>query len=205
MSALLLLALGTADAPDPRTCRLWTPAVAEVWPLVKAAAARYQVDDTLLLGVIQHESSFKPQLVSRAGARGLMQVMPFHAEAGENLFDPATNIALGTRLLAWLLNRYGDTKIALAAYNRGHGYMDGRLNQVAMPLIPRETTSAYIEPVLRYQSAFKRCLGRPTLPSVAWLVAGVLGALWLAKPRRWLGKLLGTEKRRRGRRRGKSA
>jgi len=194
-----LLAFGSSppETANLRTCRLWTPAVAQAWPLVKAAARRHNVDDTLLLGIIQHESSFRPRLTSSAGARGLMQVMPLHAKGGEDLYDPDTNVEIGTRLLAWLLRRYGDTKLALAAYNRGHGYIDGRLKSLSAPVIPHWTTSAYVKPVLRYQSAFKRCLGRPEGPNVALLVAGVLGGLWLLNPRYWLKKLTGKRRRRR--------
>ena len=84
----------------------------------------YAVPPALVRAVIAVESAWRPRAVSRAGARGLMQLMPETAKktgvhAGE-LFEPQRNILAGTRLLAVLLRHYnGDLVSALVAYNAG--------------------------------------------------------------------------------------
>src|SRR5207249_2601250 len=95
------------------------------WETVRAAARAHGVDPLLVLAVIRQESLFEPEAVSSAGARGLMQLLPATARqlAGADaaaLADVATNIDLGTRLLARLLRQYGGATVkALAAYNGG--------------------------------------------------------------------------------------
>ncbi|MBC1904638.1 lytic transglycosylase domain-containing protein [Listeria innocua] len=85
--------------------------------LIKAAATKYGVPEALIKRVIQVESNFNPNVVSSAGATGLMQLM-----YGSNRTDPATNIDAGTKQLAGYIKKYdGDLKLALAAYNAGPG------------------------------------------------------------------------------------
>ncbi len=107
--------------------------------IIQEAGQRYRVDPVLIRAVIQAESGGNPLAVSRAGARGLMQLMPeTAAELGvTNPFDPAQNIMGGTSYLRRLLDRYrGDVKLALAAYNWGMGNLEKRPEA-----IPRETKS----------------------------------------------------------------
>ncbi|HAA6942939.1 TPA_asm: lytic transglycosylase domain-containing protein, partial [Listeria monocytogenes] len=85
--------------------------------LIKTSAAKYGVPEALIKRVIQVESNFNPNVVSSAGATGLMQLM-----YGSNRTDPATNIDAGTKQLAGYIKKYdGDLKLALAAYNAGPG------------------------------------------------------------------------------------
>ncbi|MBC2254793.1 transglycosylase [Listeria ivanovii] len=85
--------------------------------LIQTAAAKYDVPEALIKRVIQVESNFNPNVVSSAGATGLMQLM-----YGTNRTDPATNIDSGTKQLAGYIKQYdGDLKLALAAYNAGPG------------------------------------------------------------------------------------
>ncbi|MBC1968611.1 lytic transglycosylase domain-containing protein [Listeria marthii] len=85
--------------------------------LIKTAAAKYGVPEALIKRVIQVESNYNPNVVSSAGATGLMQLM-----AGSNRTDPATNIDAGTKELAGYIKKYdGDLRLALAAYNAGPG------------------------------------------------------------------------------------
>ena len=91
-------------------------------PLVNAAAAQHGVDAEFIACVIEAESGFNPAAVSRAGARGLMQLMPSTAMQYrvDNPFDPGSNILGGTRHLKALLRKYrGNMRLALAAYNAG--------------------------------------------------------------------------------------
>jgi soluble lytic murein transglycosylase-like protein len=89
---------------------------------IREAAALYQIDASLIRSVMQAESAFDPSAVSRAGAMGLMQLMPDIAEAFgvERPFDPRENIMGGARLLRELLDQHhGNVKLAVASYNAG--------------------------------------------------------------------------------------
>jgi peptidoglycan lytic transglycosylase len=97
---------------------------------VDEAARRSGLDPYLVAAVVREESSYYPRAISRAGARGLMQLMPATArpmadlrglafEGGELLDDPRANLDLGAAFLAGLLKEFGDARLALAAYNAG--------------------------------------------------------------------------------------
>jgi soluble lytic murein transglycosylase len=96
---------------------------------LKRAAARQKVDPMLVAGIIRQESAFQADAVSRAGAVGLMQVLPktghkvarqLHVRyARARLLDPEYNLQLGTRYLADLLSTLGTPESALAAFNAG--------------------------------------------------------------------------------------
>ncbi len=80
------------------------------------------VDPNLLAVVMQIESCGDPRALSRAGAAGLFQVMPFHFHFGENPFNPDTNALRGTGYLSRSLEAAGgNARLALAGYNGGIG------------------------------------------------------------------------------------
>ena len=119
------------------------------------AAEQHGVDAILLKAVARAESCFDPLAVSRAGARGLMQLMPPTAlDMGVNdIHDLEQNLMGGARYLSAMLSRYSnDLELALAAYNAGPGNVD-RYNGIP----PFRETQRYIESVkafrARYQSA----------------------------------------------------
>lgn len=92
--------------------------------IIKKAAERFQIPERLISSVIKHESNFNSHTVSRAGAQGLMQLMPGTARflGVTNSFDPEQNINGGARYLRQMLDQFnGDMKLALAAYNAGPG------------------------------------------------------------------------------------
>lgn len=91
--------------------------------LFEAASARYGVSAELLSAVAKQESGYNPGVTSPAGAQGLMQLMPATAEGlgVNNSFDPAQAVDGAARLLKSLLDRFGSTELALAAYNAGPG------------------------------------------------------------------------------------
>ena len=89
---------------------------------IAEAARRYGVPFSLIKAIIKVESNFDPDAVSRAGARGLMQIMPNTARAlgVKDCFDPRENILGGARYFRGLLVRFEqDLPLALAAYNAG--------------------------------------------------------------------------------------
>jgi soluble lytic murein transglycosylase-like protein len=90
--------------------------------LIDEASNRYDVDAALIRSIMQAESAFDTSAVSRAGAQGLMQLMPQIAEAfgATDPFDPRQNIMAGAEYLRHLLDRYhGDLSLVLASYNAG--------------------------------------------------------------------------------------
>lgn len=99
------------------------PASTPYADLINGAAARTGVPGELLAAVAKQESGFNPRAVSPAGAQGLMQLMPATARGlgVQNSFDPAQAIDGAARLLRSLLDKFGTTELALAAYNAGPG------------------------------------------------------------------------------------
>ena len=90
-------------------------------PLISRAAQSSGLDESLIKAVISTESSYRSDAVSGAGAMGLMQLMPGTASSlgVTDALDPAQNIGGGSKYLKSLLDRFGDIRLALAAYNTG--------------------------------------------------------------------------------------
>ena len=115
---------------------------------IAAAARRHGISTSLIKAVIRAESNFNPHAVSRAGACGLMQIMPKTAEdlGIADPFDPRENIFGGARYLSELLTQFdGDLPLALAAYNAGPNKVGSRKE---VPQIPE--TQRFVRTVLRY-------------------------------------------------------
>ena len=93
---------------------------------IRLAAQQYELDFGLIKAVIHTESGFDPKARSDPGAQGLMQLMPATAKRYRvtDAWDPAQNINAGAKHLRYLLKRYGDLSLALAAYNAGEGNVD---------------------------------------------------------------------------------
>ncbi|CAH2031061.1 Membrane-bound lytic murein transglycosylase C precursor [Trichlorobacter ammonificans] len=114
--------------------------------LINASAAKYGVSPALVKAVIRAESGYNPNAVSRAGATGLMQLMPGTARSLNvtNTFDPKQNVDGGVRYLRFLLDTFkGDISLALAAYNAG-------MSKVARygGIPPYQETRTYVNRVL---------------------------------------------------------
>ncbi|QSF43888.1 lytic transglycosylase domain-containing protein [Paenibacillus tianjinensis] len=130
--------------------------------LIQSASAKYGVPVDLIKAVIDTESSFNPNVVSSAGAKGLMQLMDGTANGlgVSDPFDPAQSIDGGVRYLSYQLKRYdGQEKMALAAYNAG----PGRVNRLGvsndqelmekLSQLPKET-QAYITKIERARAEY---------------------------------------------------
>lgn len=91
---------------------------------IARAARDFGVEEAIVRAIMHAESAFNPNALSRAGAQGLMQLMPATAArfGVVNAFDPEQNIRGGVEYLAWLLKRFnGDLTLAAAGYNAGEG------------------------------------------------------------------------------------
>jgi hypothetical protein len=115
-------------------------------PLVIEHSNRHALRPELVRAVIQVESGYNPRALSPKGAMGLMQLMPETARVlgVQRPYDPAQNIAGGTRYLRLLLDKYnGDELLALAAYNAGSGAVDRHGRKVP----PYRETQDYVRKV----------------------------------------------------------
>jgi hypothetical protein len=88
--------------------------------MARAAARRYQIPEDLFLRLVLAESNFVPAAKSTKGAIGLAQLMPGTARIlGVNPHDPRENLEGGARYLSQQYRKFGDWRLALAAYNAG--------------------------------------------------------------------------------------
>lgn len=94
---------------------------------INAASKKYNISPKIIKAVIKAESSFDPNCLSKAGAMGLMQLMPATANGlgVKDPYDPAQNIEGGVKYLNYQLKRFdGNIEFALAAYNAGPGAVE---------------------------------------------------------------------------------
>jgi soluble lytic murein transglycosylase len=132
--AVLGLTFATLQAAKPGWWeRLWYPLRYE--QIVRGHARNYDLDPALLAAVIYQESKFKADAHSKSGAIGLMQLLPETAHGiavhtggtrfrTADLYDPELNVRYGSWYLRHLLQKYGDERTALAAYNAGQDNVD---------------------------------------------------------------------------------
>jgi soluble lytic murein transglycosylase len=138
---------------QPYVSRMTSKESADFDRLIRAACARYGVEFELVKAVIKAESAFNPLAISRAGARGLMQLMPATAadHGVADIHSPRQNIDGGVRHLRLLLERFeGNVTLALAAYNAGAGAVD-KYNGIP----PYQETQQYVRKVLRFREAYR--------------------------------------------------
>jgi soluble lytic murein transglycosylase len=140
-AAALLAVLGLAaagvgyvHATEPGWwVRLWYPL--KYATIVRGHARNYRLDPALLAAVIYQESKFRSNVKSSSGAIGLMQLLPDTAKGiaihtggsrfrVSDLYNPEINVRYGAWYLRHLLDKYGDERTALAAYNAGQENVD---------------------------------------------------------------------------------
>lgn len=146
------------------------------WSRVVAAADAARLDPYVVLALMRQESLFDRRAVSPAAAYGLMQLLVTTASGvagrpvdANTLFDPATNITLGTRYLRQLLDRFdGDLAKALAAYNGGEDAVakwerrtPGTATDEFVETISYRETRHYVKQVLGNYRRYRRLYGAP--------------------------------------------
>ena len=114
-----------ATAQPGHLAAFYSPAVQFWGASIETWAKQWAIDANLVATVMQIESCGDPAAVSKAGAKGLFQVMPFHFTSGENAQDPETNAKRGLAYLKKSLDlAHGDVRMALASYNGGTGLIN---------------------------------------------------------------------------------
>lgn len=145
--------------------------------IIRTQSAQKGLDPSLVAAIIYQESRFKDQ-TSRAGAKGLMQVLPQTAafvakQSGARTFEtadlgrPDVNIAYGTWYLQYLLRHYdGNTQLAIAAYNAGEQNVDkwirdaGGASSFSTDKVPFSETRDYVRRVIELRGEYRDRYGR---------------------------------------------
>ncbi len=130
-------------------------------PIIRQAAALYQIPEALVRAVIKVESNFNPAALSPANACGLMQLIPGTAERMmvTDIYDPQQNIFGGVRYLRVLANLFsGDLELTVAAYNAGENAV---IRYGGIP--PYEETQNYVKRVLAFYRIYREAAA--TAPS----------------------------------------
>ncbi len=149
---------------------------------VQAASALTGTDAMWIYAILRQESSMDPNAVSRARAKGLMQLIPSTARhmasnlglslSGDAIFDPSINTQLGANYLAKMYERFGNIALASAAYNAGPGRVDEWVLRntddmtIWVETIPFDETRKYVKHILEYQQVYAHRLGK-SIPSVS--------------------------------------
>ncbi|SFC04609.1 soluble lytic murein transglycosylase [Pragia fontium DSM 5563 = ATCC 49100] len=152
--------------------------------LFKTSTNDKEITVSFAMAIARQESAWNPQAQSPVGARGLMQLMPAtakqtakrndinHYSNVSQLFDPQTNIRLGTSYLEHTYQTFNRNRIlAAAAYNAGPGRVNswlnnsaGRLDAVAfVESIPFNETRGYVKNVLAYDLFYRSFMSQPTV------------------------------------------
>lgn len=146
------------------------------WELIKTYAEQNALDPFLVAGIIRQESAYNPHITSSANAMGLMQVIPptgkrvakqlkFQNFTPSQLYDPETNIAIGTAYFAGLLEKFdGNVFRAIAGYNAGPNATakwwkapgDTEHSEEVVEDITYKATRDYVKQVFRNQLIYRR-------------------------------------------------
>lgn len=149
---------GQASVGAARVAQLFMPAQADILrysSIIDAASKTHGVDGALVHAVITAESGYNASAVSKAGARGLMQLMPDTAAryGVRNIHDPRENINGGVRYLRDLITMFnGNLELAVAAYNAGENAVIRHGNRIP----PYAETVHYVPKVLGFYRRFQR-------------------------------------------------
>lgn len=140
--------------------------------LVDLYSSEYKLEKSLVYAVIKTESGFNEKAKSNAGALGLTQMTPetfkwLQTKTNEQynstaLYKPDVSIKYGCLFLSMLLNEFGNTKTAVAAYHAGRGQVnqwlkskdyskDGKM----LDVIPSKSTAHYVSKVLKAKNVYK--------------------------------------------------
>ncbi len=140
----------------PQAARVYMPAeqnIRRFASVIEAASRMHGVEAALVHAVISAESGYNPAAISKAGASGIMQLMPETAKryGVRNIMDPVQNIQGGVRYLRDLLAMFnGNLELAIAAYNAGENAVIRNGNRIP----PYAETVQYVPKVLGFYQKF---------------------------------------------------
>lgn len=140
--------------------------------IIEEASAIFYVEKCLIKAIVRAESNFNKRVVSDKGASGLMQILPKTFDyvkalyglsyLSDDIFDPKTNIFVGTAYLNYLFNKFKTEREVLAAYNAGEGNVltwltsnEYSLDGKTLNYIPFAKTAKYVEKVLLYKKHYE--------------------------------------------------
>jgi len=125
-------------------------------PLIESVARRIGLESALVHAVVTAESAYDPGAVSRAGAVGLMQLMPGTAKryGVDDRHDPTQNVEGGVRYLRDLILQFRDLTLALAAYNAG----ENAVIKYGHDIPPYPETQHYVRKVLKLYRNYRASL-----------------------------------------------
>ncbi len=173
MTGLSLLALLVVSSGCTQRYLMKKVYKLEYQQYVHQSAKKYNVEEALVYAVIKSESNFTVRAESRAGAKGLMQLMPdtftwLQRYTDDEymdetyLSDPEINIDYGTHLLSILLNKYDCDEVAISAYNAGMGAVDRWLldrdcsyDGKTLSYIPYPETRFYVDEVIYNRKIYR--------------------------------------------------
>lgn len=140
--------------------------------MIVEASTEFFVEASLIKAVIKAEGNFNKRAISEKGASGLMQILPktfVYVKAlyglnylPDDIFDPKTNIFVGTAYLNYLFNKFKTEREVVAAYNAGEGNVltwltsnEYSLDGKTLNYIPFAETTRYVEKVLLYKKHYE--------------------------------------------------
>jgi soluble lytic murein transglycosylase-like protein len=144
---------GWEEAKVPKNFN-WVKNQKKFDPTIRSVAKQHQLPHTLLHAVITAESYYNPDAISKAGAVGLMQLMPGTAKqyGVSNRRDPKQSIQGGTRYLRYLAKLFNnDLTLMLAAYNAGEGAVKKYGNKIP----PYKETQNYVRKVIKFYKKYR--------------------------------------------------
>lgn len=168
LAAILILVFAFYPTVRRSIERLYYPL--EYVDQINRASSDYGLDSSLIAAVIFEESKFDPAVRSKAGAVGLMQVMPqtgrwVAAKKGrrfeeKDLLDPDINVDFGSWYLRYLKDKYRDEDLALAAYNGGldnvdRWIVDGEAPATTVGKIPFKETREFVSRVKKTRAKYR--------------------------------------------------
>ena len=139
---------------------------------VEKYSKEFDVEKELIYAMIKAESNFKAEATSNKEALGLMQILESTAKevakeleleiTKEEILNPETNIAIGTKYISNLIKKYGNIELAIASYNAGIGNVDSWLEKgtikedgTDIENIPFKETNNYVRKVLKNCEIYK--------------------------------------------------
>lgn len=157
---------------------------------VRAGAINSDVPEDWIYAIIRQESTMNRYAVSRARAKGLMQLIPSTARSmarkvgvsAGDIFDSGANVLMGSQYLHDMHNRFGNSVLASAAYNAGPGRVDQWTEngiddiEAWIERIPFKETRKYVKNIIEYRIVYQDLLGKKGQTVKEILAEGLLSA-----------------------------